>query len=281
MLRFIKILSKKCKENELILMSNALTYKILLAIFPFIIFIMTMLGFLNIEIRDFLIDIEKTLPKEISQVINTFIEDIVYTKHIELLSGSFLITIYSASTGFSSIIQGLNRAYGLEDNRSFLRKKLTSFTLLFLFTILINIFLLIFIFKDYLIELIIKYTALEFIPYFLDSLSLYIFLAVIFLSLVILVYKISINKKLLLRHILPGAIITIVLWLLASQLFNIYINNFSKYSTIYGSIGTLFIFILWINILSFVVLLGGQINAILESMYFSKNRKDNNLKQKY
>ncbi len=261
---FIRVLIKKTLENELMLMSNALTYKLLIAIFPFIIFLMTLLGFSNLSLEGYIIEASKTLPEPIENILIVFVKEVVHTKSVSLLSTSFLVTIYSASTGFNSIIQGLNRAYGQEDTRNFILKRGTSVMLVFIFAILVNCSLLFFIFSDYIGKLIIKYTPLEFIPYFLDSIFLYIFIALVLLVMVLVIYKISISRKVTLKGILPGAIISVFSWLILSKGFNIYINNFSKYSKIYGSIGSIFVLVIWLNMISLVLLLGGQINAILE-----------------
>lgn len=263
-LNFIRVLIKKTLENELMLMSNALTYKLLIAIFPFIIFLMTLLGFSNLNVEGYIIEASKTLPEPIENILIVFVKEVVHTKSVSLLSTSFLVTIYSASTGFNSIIQGLNRAYGQEDTRNFILKRGTSVMLVFIFAILVNCSLLFFIFSDYIGKLIIKYTPLEFIPYFLDSIFLYIFIALVLLVMVLVIYKISISRKVTLKSILPGAIISVFSWLILSKGFNIYINNFSKYSKIYGSIGSIFVLVIWLNMISLVLLLGGQINAILE-----------------
>lgn len=262
--KFIRVLIKKTLENELMLMSNALTYKLLIAIFPFIIFLMTLLGFSNFNVEDYIIEASKTLPEPIENILIVFVKEVVHTKSVSLLSTSFLVTIYSASTGFNSIIQGLNRAYGQEDTRNFILKRGTSVMLVFIFAILVNCSLLFFIFSDYIGKLIIKYTPLEFIPYFLDSIFLYIFIGLVLLVMVLVIYKISISRKVTLKSILPGAIISVFSWLILSKGFNIYINNFSKYSKIYGSIGSIFVLVIWLNMISLVLLLGGQINAILE-----------------
>lgn len=271
-IKFVKILIKKTTENELMLMANALTYKLLIAIFPFIIFLMTLLGFSNLDIETYLIEVSKTLPKPIGNILIVFVKEVVQTKSVSLLSTSFLITIYSASTGFNSIIQGLNRAYEQEDTRNFIIKRGTSVMLVFIFAILVNCSLLIFIFSDYIEKLIIKYTPLEFIPYFLNSIFLYIFVALVLLVMVLVIYKISISKKVTLKSILPGATISVFSWLILSKGFNIYVNNFSRYSKIYGSIGSIFVLVIWINMISLVLLLGGQINAILEKTNLFKIR---------
>ena len=271
-IKFIKILVKKTLENELMLMSNALTYKLLIAIFPFIIFLMTLLGFSNLNIEQYIIGLSKTLPNPIEDILIVFVKEVIQTPNVSLLSTSFLVTIYSASTGCNSIIQGLNRAYEQDDNRSFIIKRGTSVMLVFIFAILVNCSLLLFIFSDYIKNMIIKYTALEFIPYFLDSLFLYVFIAMVLLVMVLVIYKISISKKVTLKSILPGAIITVFSSLILSKRFNIYINNFSRYSKIYGSIGSIFVLVIWINMISLILLLGGQVNAILEKTNMLKCR---------
>ena len=191
-IKFIKILVKKTLENELMLMSNALTYKLLIAIFPFIIFLMTLLGFSNLNIEQYIIEVGKTLPSPIENILIVFVKEVIQTPNVSLLSTSFLVTIYSASTGFNSIIQGLNRAYEQDDDRSFIIKRGTSVMLVFIFAILVNCSLLLFIFSDYIKNMIIKYTVLEFIPYFLDSLFLYVFIFMVLLVMVLVIYKISI-----------------------------------------------------------------------------------------
>lgn len=262
---FLKVLSKRTSKNELILTSNALTYKLLIAIFPFIIFLMTLMGFLNIGIEQYIKQASNVLPQPIQDILNTFLIEVIETKRVSLLSTSFLISIYSASTGFNSIMHGLNRAYEEEDKRSFIKRRSISVLLVFIFAFLVTSSLFLFIFSDFIKLMIIKYTSLEFIPYFLDSLFIYIFIGLILLIMVLIIYKISIYKKVTIWNILPGALFTVVFWLILSKAFNIYINNFSKYSKIYGSIGGVFVLVIWINMISLILLLGGQINAILEN----------------
>lgn len=269
MYKFLKLIIKKTCENELMLMSNALTFKLLLSIFPFIIFLMTLMGFFNIGITNYIQNINKFFPIPIQEILNTFLIEVLQTKRISLLSTSFLISVYSASTGFNSIIQALNKAYGIEDKRSFIKKRFISVMLVFIFAFLLIISLLLFVFSDFIKELIFKYTSLKFIPFFLDSLFLYIFIAITLFFIVLVIYKISIYKFLSFFEMLPGILFSISGWLILSKLFNIYINNFSKYSKVYGSIGGIFVLVLWLNMISFILLLGGQINAVL-NMYKHK-----------
>lgn len=252
---FIRVV-KKSDENELLLISYALTFKLVVSMFPLIIFLMTLIGFFNIKVSPFIIELGNQLPVQIMEIINVFLDEVVYTRHLSLLSSSLIISIYSASTGFNTIIKGLNKVYDVNESRSFLKVRLISIILVFVFGGLVVSSLLIYIFSD-----MIKI----FIPYFLDSIFINIFTAVILFIMVLLIYKISVCKKLSFREMYPGALFTILTWAIVSKLFNIYVNNFSRYSMVYGSIGSVFILLFWMNIISFLLLLGCQINAVITS----------------
>lgn len=269
--KFLIILIKKCKENDIMLIANALTYKILISMFPLIIFIMTLMGFLNIGIDKYILDISKSLPGPIKDILLIFLKEVIQTKRISLLSISFLVSIYSASTGFNSIINGINKAYQQIEEMPFIRRRISSIILVFIFSLLISLSLVLFVFIDYIKYIIIKYTSLEFIPYFLDSLFLYIFIVCVLTIMVLVIYKISISKKVTIPEILPGALITVISWLILSKGFNIYINNFSRYSKIYGSIGGVFVLVIWINMISLILLIGGQINSIFKKNKYNFN----------
>lgn len=276
-------LYKKVKENELLLVSYALTYKLLLSIFPFIIFVMTVIGFLNIDISPYLEQVNQALPLEISVILEDFLYFLTSNKALSLLSFSFIISIYSSSSGFSAVITGLNKIYKIKDERGFIKKQLNSILLVFIFTMLILLSMIFMIFGDYLKNILLHFINLGYneINYFNIQINIaelnniinnflnsILSQAIVFLYLlftVLITYKMCVAKKIKLINILPGSGLTVILWILASKLFNIYINNFSKFSVIYGSIGSIFILLLWLNIIAFVLLLGGQVNALLEN----------------
>jgi len=254
---------KKANENELISMANALTYKLVASLFPFIIFLMTLLGFFNIPTGFITSKIYINMPSEIVNIINVFLDEVFYTKNFTLLSSSLAASIINSSSGFRSIIRGLNRAYGQKENRGFVKVRIISFILVFVFASIIILSLLIFIFKDVIKNLLIKLSILGYIPYIIDNVLLYIINAFVLFVMVITIYRIAICKKVKFAHLYPGALFTSILWLIVSKFFNLYINNFSRFSRVYGSIGSIFILLFWVNMISFIFLLGGQINAVI------------------
>lgn len=263
---FLKLLKRKLVENELLLVSYALTYKLLMSLFPLMIFMITIIGFLDIDLTDYLEEISRTLPQSINETIQSFLLEITETKAFSLLSFSFAVTIYSASSGFNCIIIGLNKAYDLNENRNFFAQRILSTMLVFIFTMLIIMSMILLIFGDYIRDLLVQYTKLTFFIYLFDSFAIEIIIFLILFVMLITIYKLSISRKLKFKDMLPGAVLTLFGWGIASKIFNIYVNNFSSYSMVYGTIGSIFILFIWINIIVFVLLVGGQVNAILESM---------------
>lgn len=85
----------------------------------------------------------------------------------------------------------------------------------------------------------------------------------IFLFVLISIYYIAPNKKLTLKSVLPGSIFTLIGWVILSFGYSIYVKFFTKYTIIYGSLGALILFMIWFWFLGIILVLGGEINAIL------------------
>lgn len=268
---FCLTIYKNQRDNELLSMANALALKLVVSIFPFIIFMMTIVGFLNIDVTPLLKMLPSNLPNEITAIFDMFLKEVVYTKNLKFLSSSLLLTIFSASSGFRSAVKGLNRAYGQKETRNIVVVWILCILFVPFFALLIIASLLLLIFSDKLYSFFINHSMLIVIFTVLDGFTSYAVIGCLLFVLISLSYKLAVCVKLTLREVVPGAVFTVGAWLIMSKLFNIYINNFSKYSTIYGSIGSIFVLIYWINVLAFVFLLGGQINAVLSTK--SKERK--------
>lgn len=263
---FLIIVIKKAKDNNLIDIANAMTFKIIIAIFPFIIFLMTLMGFFNLEIGNFIGKMTRGMPDIVMQILNVFVSEVVNKKRPSLLSSSLLISIISASSGFNSIIRGLNRVYKQKETRGFIKVRMISILSVFLFAVFIISMLLLFIFGDAIKDILIKYKLINNIPNIIGNFAVTMITLFLSFVMIIIIYKISICKKICFFELVPGAFSTVIIWIVLSKGFNIYVNNFSRYSKVYGGIGSIIIFFIWINLISLSLLLGGQINAAISLM---------------
>ena len=262
---FCREIINRVIKNDLMSMANALTLRLILAIFPFIIFLMCVFAYLNLDFAGLFFSLIAEAPTAVQEMINGFITEATVTKSISILSSSLLLTLFSASAGFHSLIVGLNRAYDITDKRNFIYTRLISLLLVIVFTVLIVLSLYLFIFAGLIEEFLLNHTTLNEIPSGINSLGDYIIYCIALFVIMLVIYKISVYKRVSILSLIPGTAFTIISWLLLSKAFSFYINNFSRYSRIYGSIGSLFVFSLWLNLLAIIILVGGQINAVIDS----------------
>ncbi|MCL2593139.1 MAG: YihY/virulence factor BrkB family protein [Defluviitaleaceae bacterium] len=261
---FIAILVKKVKTDDLISISNDLTYKILLSMFPLILFLFSILGYLELDATHLIQQVSLYLPEYLTYMMESFLNEVLTLRRASILSTSLAIAVFSASSGFNSVIKGINKAYGYKDERSFIKRRLLSFFLVFIFTITIIVTLVMLIFNDWILTFITTYFntnnfTTHFFGFFGNVVSMFLMLCA-----VIAINKLSVLKKVRIRNLLPGALITVLVWVLASYGFNIYVNNFSRHSSLYGSVAGIVILLIWLNIICTVLLLGSAVNVILE-----------------
>ena len=265
---FVLQLGKKTVDDDLFSLSNELAYKILLSFFPFLIFLVTLLGFLRLEDSPVVHQLFELLPDDIGYVIENFVTGLQAQPQAGLLSFSLLVSMYSASNGFKAIVRGVNKAHGYHDGRSLLKKTALSLGLMLIFTFSIITMLVLWIFSDAIIA------ALQHLVPF-DTLML-VRVASAGIALAVLIgttswmYYLACAQRGECR-IFPGACATVALWAISSNIFGIYISRFTNISLIYGSLAGIFILIIWINLISFFLLFGNTINALLNK----KDKKDN------
>lgn len=258
---FIHEVYIRMRNNELIDMANALSFKLILSIFPFIIFILSSVAVFNLDVSNIVVSLTDDVPETVRQMLRFFINETFDTKHVSLFSSSLFLTLFSASSGLYTLMKGLNRAYDASERRGYIVQRFISLLLVIIFTLLIILSLYVCIFSDKINELIFgQNTGL---PLMVINLRSYLITAALIFVMIVIMYMLALVDRPNVKQLIPGTVFTMAAWLTLSKLFNIYVNNFSRYSNIYGSIGALFIFALWLNLLSYVILIGGQINAIL------------------
>ena len=259
-LRFFREVSDRVLKNDLMTYANSLSFRLVLAIFPLIISVLTLFGFFNLPTDSIINTIVRVMPGEVGHMISAFVGEVIGEKRVSLFSTSLLVAIYTASTGFYTMLKGICQSYGKSLEGDYIKLRLLSVLLMFIFIISIVATLYLVIFGDAINNALIHFKIIKRIPHIFDGMPINAaYMAVMFVFLVVL-YKSAIGVRTKLRYIFPGICFTIGGWLIVSKLFNIYINNFSRYSVIYGSIGTLFVFALWL--LSCVILIGSQINEV-------------------
>lgn len=264
-------------KNDLMTYANSLTFKLILAIFPFIIALLTLLGFLNLPIDRITNSLVNDMPKEMADMITYYISDVLSEKRLSLLSSSAIIAVYSASAGFHTMVKGVCNSFEINEDRPFFKTRIIGLVLMVIFVVIIVATLYIVIFGDAINRILENIGIVSYIPPIITGTIMHLLTGCAIIIFLVLLYKFSININIKIKYLIPGIIFTMISWFIISKLFNVYINNFSRYSLIYGSIGAIFVFGIWLFLLSCLILIGSQINAVLYDREFMQklNRHTN------
>lgn len=260
--RCLKELVIRYTVDDLSGMSAQITYYLILAFFPFLLFVINLLSFTTFSSEIFIANINILLPTDTGILIEKLFIETLQAKSETLLILGMFGSLWASSQGIRGLIQGINKAYRIEETRHFTKLYLIALVATFgvALMIIFDFTLVVFgkIIGAYLFELagdkeffytiwaVVRYA----IPFSLMMLTFY------------LLYAYVPNKRLKSSEIILGTIFTSVGWLSASFLFSFYVNMFSNYEKIYGSIGGIIALISWLYLSSLIILLGGELIAI-------------------
>jgi len=242
--------------------AGSISFSFFMAFFPFVLFVLNLIPFFPIENFDqiFLGLIESLIPKESSNFFHEIFIDINSNKRTGLLSTTLFLSIILIGNGVNSIFSGFSDSYHIEFSRNFIKQYLYA-VMVGLILVLVVLFATIFsIFFDFLITK--NIVIISFIFFLLK----YVFLILIALVSFSSLYFFGTIQGRNLKFFSPGSVMTTLLLLLSTYFFGVYIDNFSNYNELYGSIGAVIIMMLFIWVNSISLLLGFELNVVIYKM---------------
>ncbi|WP_119156479.1 YihY/virulence factor BrkB family protein [Caldimonas tepidiphila] len=264
--RFLRELYDEINEDDVFNGAATLGFWLTLAIFPAMIFVMALLPYLPIPNVDRAIMdlLGQALPANAAEMFSGVVSEITSKPRGGLLSFGLLATLWAASAGMYAIMQQLNKTYDVEEARSFIRARLTALGLSILFGVLvIGAFSLIVaggMMQDWIGNRFgFSQTLLTFFVVFR-----WVMIVLALLLGFALIYYWGPNVKQDFAFITPGSLLSVLLLILASLGFQFYTANFEDYSATYGSLGAVVVLMMWLYIAGLVLLLGSEINALVE-----------------
>lgn len=268
--KFLKELLFRIKDDSVTAIGAQLSYYIVLSIFPFLIFFLNILSFTPIAREDVLHSIITILPLDTQKIISTLIIETINTSSETLLSLSAITGIWAASKGIMALIRVLNKAYDVEETRSYLELRGLAILFTLALLVLLTIVLLTLVFGEVLGNKIFDFLGItqnfiSFWQYFRVIISL-CSMILIFSLLYRFIPSISNGGKISFRHSMPGAVFASVGWIFTSTIFSYYVNNFGNYGKTYGSLGGIVVLLIWLYLSSIIIIMGGEVNATLRSL---------------
>lgn len=255
----------KVKRDDIFALGSQLAYYLVLSFFPFLIFLITLIGFINLNSIEILDGLQKILPTAVFELTSATIGEVVTSQNTGLLGISVILTIWSASSAFRAVTKGVNKAYNVEENRSFIRRSIIGILSVIALALTIISTLVMLVFGDVIGNLLNQILPFEHIITFLWNILRYLIIIVMMIIVFATIYKVSPATKVKFRDAIPGAITTTIVWLIVSLVFSFYVNNFSNYSRLYGSIWAVFVLMIWLFITSMVFIFGVEVNSVLDN----------------
>lgn len=248
----------------------SLSYHIFLSLFPLLLAGFTVLPFLHLEhyIPLILETLSEFFPQSTESFFQKTVTDLLSNKHKGLMSIGFVSSLWVASSGFNALLLTFNSSANTSKKQKFLyRRSISVAMVLGVFIAVIISFSLILLSRRLFLFLLFNDVINSFFQYYLFKFIKWaIIIFLIYIVLAAIYYITPVDKKGY-SFFSAGATLATVMFILMSNGFNFYIIHFSRYNALYGSIGAIIIFLLWIYLNSYVLILGFELNASIAEAY--------------
>lgn len=270
---FFKELVTRIKLVDVVGLASQLAYFFLLSLFPLLIFMLTLLPYLNIDQSALFDFIKEYAPTNVYNIVESTLGEVLNNRSGGLLSVGIIGTIWSASNGMNALTRALNQSYFSVEKRSFIKKRALSIVFTLMLIAVVAVALVLPVFGEQIGRTIFSYMGLDqaFLTVW-NSIRWTIPPLLIFVVFT-LIYWLVPNAKIRIRDAIPGAVFATVGWILSSLAFSFYVGNFANYSNTYGSIGGIIVLMVWMYFSAIILILGGQVNAVTQERREEKEAK--------
>ena len=244
------------------------SFFVILAVFPALLLLLGLLQYTGLDVNRLADLLESFLPQALVPSAHRMILNTYYNSTGALLSVSAVVALWSAGRGLHGLMRGLNQVYGVEETRGFFATRGLSicYTLAFLAVLLLTLFLE--IFESVFLLLQSQGVLGKFITEVLDWRGLV--LLAIQTAVFTAMYVALPNRKNKIKTSIPGGLMASLGWMIFSRLYSVYMERFSSYSNIYGSVYGVALSMLWLFCCMNIVLYGGLLNRVLEERIKNK-----------
>jgi membrane protein len=273
LVEFFKRTVKEIGEDHLAAFAGNLTYKGLFALFPFAVFLLSLLGLFGApELLDSLLEQARiVLPQDVVGLLEDQLVGIAQTKAQGAFTVgaivSLLLALWGVSGAFRSVMEAMNVMYEIEEGRPFWKKYLISILLSLGVAALLLTALGLVVFGPDIGGAIANAVGLSSVFEFVWNVVKWPVLVCIVLFAFALVYYFAPDVEQRFKFVSPGSIVAVVMWLLFSLLFRLYVEGFGSYDKTFGSFAGIIILMLYIYYSSFIMLVGAQINQVIEDYH--------------
>ncbi len=253
------------KEETLVTRANSMAFSFFLAIFPGLIMLISLLPYFPISMDFFgtlQTSIKQIMPGSAGDMIFGTVKDIATIPKEGLLSFGFVLAIWFSSNGMLSMMHGLEKDYPTTfKQRGDFRKRLIAIQLTFLVAFVLVASMVLVILGNTILDFVFHYITVHILTQIAFSALRWLVVLILFYTTFSTIYRFGSSTWRPIPFFNPGAMLATVLSILSSWGFSFYVDNFGSYNKLYGSIGTLIVLMIWIQLNCMILLIGFELNA--------------------
>lgn len=260
----IRYFSRKMNAHRVGACAAQVAFFMLFATVPLLILLFSLTRILSLSAEDLIGGLSRMFPSLVGGLFDDIIRNIFESESSLMASFSIVAVIWSASKGVYYIIGGLNSVFEIKESRSLFRLRALSILYTLAFILILVAALVLMVFGNFIAGVVLTHVPnLEGLVNALASLRFVIGLLLLTFFFALL-FKVLPDRKVGFTPQLPGAVIAAVGWVLFSFIFSFYVNNFSNYANIYGSLAAIIVYMLWLYICMFILFFGAELNLLIE-----------------
>jgi membrane protein len=269
-LALIKLAVKKLDEDELSTRSASLSYYFLLALFPLFLFLVSLVGVFaqhGSQLQEnIVLALGRLAPGSASELVGSVVHQTFKSSSVIKLAAGILGALWAASGGMGAVVVSLNKIYSVAESRPWWKQKLTIVALTIALAGLMILALVLALYGEKIGHALFEhFGAGDVFRMTWKILQWPVSFAAMFLAFSLVYYFAPNIEERKWYWVTPGSAAGVALWLLASLGFRLYLRFFNSYSATYGSLGALVILMLWLYITGFAILVGGEVNWVIEN----------------
>lgn len=261
------------KRDDLFTRSNAIAFSFFISIFPSIIAFFTLIPLFKQLVLPYLpegqnfdiylrTEILRVMPGVAGERLFEFVDDITSNPRFGLLSFGFVLAIYFASNGMMALMHGFDKSYiKTFKKRNPFKKRLIAVILTFLIGGLLVAAVVLIILGEFLLGLLDNFARLDALAEWGIRILRWLAILMVFYAGIATIYRYGAAARKRFRVFSPGTMLATLLCIVSSLAFSFYVNEFNTYNELYGSIGTIIVLMLWIQINALILLMGFELNA--------------------
>ena len=264
---FFRTFSDKTLKDAVTAYSGEAALYIIISLFPFLMFLLTLLQYLPFTQEELLAALSRFLPSIITSYLARIVEEL-YTTSGTVLSITIVLALWTASRGILTVYRGLNAIYGITETRNYFFIRLRSMLYTFILSVMLIMILGLYVFGN-----LIKNSLLDHFPRLMENhLAFFVISfrtaigAVILTVIFVVMYNYMPNRRSRIFTQLPGAVIAAVGWVGFSYLYSIYIDHIGDIKTMYGSLTAAVLCIIWLYFCMMIFFFGAEVNSCIGSL---------------